>query len=80
MKISLTHLARALAVAALVWFQLTAAAQSAARRGGPPLPPQFGDPLPGLTISELNVFIDGRNDFVQVETPATGLGPIFNNV
>lgn len=61
---------------------LTTAAQSPApRRGGPPpLVPMFGDPLPGLSLGELKQFVDGRNDFVQVETVASGLGPVFNNV
>ncbi|HVU25210.1 MAG TPA: di-heme oxidoredictase family protein, partial [Opitutus sp.] len=51
----------------------------------PPPPPAagpnlFGQPLPGLTDAQLADFFDGRQDFVQRETPADGLGPIFNNV
>lgn len=39
---------------------------------------QFGDPLPGLTVEQLNLFLDGRDDFEHVEDVAGGLGPIFN--
>ena len=85
MKHPLLFVARSLAVALLVASSLPASAQlPAPRRGGPPPPPplvpQFGDPLPGLSLTELQVFVDGRNDFVQPETIASGLGPVFNNV
>ena len=39
---------------------------------------QFGDSLPGLTAEQLNLFLDGRDDFEHVEDVAGGLGPIFN--
>ena len=39
---------------------------------------QFGDPLPGLTAEQLNLFLDGRDDFMKSEDVAGGLGPIFN--
>lgn len=39
---------------------------------------QFGDPLPGLTAEQLNLFLDGRDDFEKTEDVAGGLGPIFN--
>jgi len=42
--------------------------------------PSFGDPLPGLSPSQLAAFDDGLGDFQEVDTPATGLGPVFNNV
>jgi CxxC motif-containing protein (DUF1111 family) len=42
--------------------------------------PDFGDPLPNLTSSQLADFIDGANDFQEEDTPESGLGPIFNNV
>ena len=45
----------------------------------PPPPPPLGGPLPGLTPAQLKAFNDGRAEFTNVETPATGLGPIFNN-
>jgi len=37
-----------------------------------------GDPLPGLTGAELELFRLGREDFLEVETPEDGLGPAFN--
>ena len=37
-------------------------------------------PLPGLTADELAAFRAGSGDFNTVETPETGLGPLFNNV
>lgn len=40
----------------------------------------FGAPLAGLSDDQLGDFLDGREDFRQAETPATGLGPIFNDV
>jgi CxxC motif-containing protein (DUF1111 family) len=39
---------------------------------------QFGDPLPGLTVDQLNLFLDGKDDFEKTETVEGGLGPIFN--
>jgi CxxC motif-containing protein (DUF1111 family) len=39
---------------------------------------QFGDPLPGLTAAQLNLFLDGKDDFEKTEDVAGGLGPIFN--
>ena len=37
-----------------------------------------GDPLPGLTAEQLNLFLDGKDDFMKTEDVAGGLGPIFN--
>lgn len=37
-----------------------------------------GSPLPGLTSRELELFRIGRDDFLEVETPEEGLGPMFN--
>lgn len=39
---------------------------------------QFGDALPGLTVDQLNLFLDGKDDFEHAETVEGGLGPIFN--
>ncbi len=41
---------------------------------------QFGDPLSGLTLTELGLFGAGLDEFENVETADGGLGPIFNNV
>ena len=39
---------------------------------------RFGDPLPDLGTAQLAAFAAGREEFLNVETPASGLGPIFN--
>ncbi len=44
-----------------------------------PMRPQVGQPLPGLTTDQLNLFLDGLEDFEKVEDVAGGLGPTFNN-
>ena len=40
--------------------------------------PQFGDPLPGLSDEDLAAFAFGKEKFMAAQTPATGLGPVFN--
>lgn len=37
-----------------------------------------GDPLPGITVSEFELFRLGLDDFTEVETADEGLGPAFN--
>ena len=44
----------------------------------PPAPGPVGGPLAGLTARQLADFEAGLDDFVQPETPETGLGPLFN--
>jgi CxxC motif-containing protein (DUF1111 family) len=56
---------------------ISAAAVAAA--DGPP-PAAFGQPLVGLSASELAAFNAGLAQFETVETPATGLGPLYNGV
>jgi CxxC motif-containing protein (DUF1111 family) len=48
----------------------------------PPHPPgtAFGDPLPGLTPTQLAAFAAGEDAFEEEDTPESGLGPVFNNV
>ncbi|HMG19553.1 MAG TPA: hypothetical protein VK573_12570, partial [Gemmatimonadales bacterium] len=41
-------------------------------------PPAPGDALRGLSAAERARFDSGRAVFVQVFTPETGLGPLFN--
>jgi CxxC motif-containing protein (DUF1111 family) len=41
--------------------------------------PQVGEPLPNLPAGMLNAFHEGRRRFTTAETPATGLGPVFND-
>ena len=43
-------------------------------------PARLGDPLPNLNPKELANFQSGREEFENVETADSGLGPIFNNV
>jgi hypothetical protein len=43
----------------------------------PPL--RLGDPLPGISPAELQLFNDGKTEFLHTETAADGLGPVFNN-
>ncbi len=52
---------------------LTASMMQAQRR---PLRP--GDPLPGITAAEFELFRIGLDDFLEVETAEEGLGPAFN--
>jgi CxxC motif-containing protein (DUF1111 family) len=42
------------------------------------LPPGAGDPLPGITPAEFEAFRIGLDDFVEIEQPSEGLGPLFN--
>src|SRR2546423_13479821 len=41
--------------------------------------PEVGAPLPGLTLEQRAVFERGRGIFQTEFSPATGLGPLFNN-
>ena len=40
--------------------------------------PQFGDPVPGLPDEILAAFAFGKEKFMAEQTPATGLGPVYN--
>ncbi len=40
----------------------------------------FGDPLPGVSATELDAFTNGKTSFATAETPDEGLGPVFNDV
>ncbi len=41
-------------------------------------PVLFGDPFAGLSAERAGLFLDGKDEFEQVETAAQGLGPVFN--
>src|SRR5882724_8459073 len=41
-------------------------------------PQFFGDPLSGLTTAQMTQFDEGKDEFIQEETQADGLGPVFN--
>lgn len=67
-------IAATLAASGLVSAQVAPPANLLAR-----VPAQnFGAPLSGLTSTELALFNEGRIAFTEVESPQTGLGPIFN--
>lgn len=82
---SRVHWLGGLAIGAAVTLTLATSAQQPPPPGAPP-PPRiapppagpFGGPLPGLLAAELAAFATGQAEFVNVETPETGLGPIFN--
>ena len=40
--------------------------------------PRMGEPLPGLSPSELNQFVVGLSEFNKPLSQADGLGPVFN--
>lgn len=41
-------------------------------------PTVLGDPLPDLTIQQMNQFLDGKAAFMLTQAVEAGLGPIFN--
>jgi CxxC motif-containing protein (DUF1111 family) len=43
-------------------------------------PPNFGDPLPGLTTAQQARFNAGLDQFEEAESVEDGLGPVFNDV
>lgn len=43
-------------------------------------PSQPGNPLPGITADEFELFRIGLGDFVEVEEAGEGLGPVFNGL
>ena len=61
--------------------QKTAVRNQGRRTPSAPMGAQgFGLPLPGLTRAELAAFQAGLEEFLNEETPESGLGPVFNNV
>ncbi|HEX4386224.1 MAG TPA: di-heme oxidoredictase family protein [Myxococcales bacterium] len=55
-----------------------ACASSSHSEGAASNAPDAGEPFRNLTTDQLAAFNDGKGDFTSVETPETGLGPIFN--
>ena len=43
-------------------------------------PSQPGNPLPGITADDFELFTIGLEDFVEMEDAAEGLGPVFNGL
>lgn len=52
---------------------------AAAQVGNIPIQPRMGDPVPGLTASQLDRFQKGSDEFLHILTNAEGLGPCFND-
>lgn len=67
------HITRYRAGFAILCVALTVSLVQAQRR---PLRP--GDPLPGITAAEFELFRMGLDDFLEVESAEEGLGPAFN--
>lgn len=74
------HILRASSFAGLAAVLVVAAACDALLTEAPDDADLFDAPLPGLTPEELEVFLRGDEEFGRAFAPATGLGPIFNNV
>ena len=43
-------------------------------------PPHLGNSVNNLSPTQMAAFLDGLDQFTEVDSAATGLGPIFNNV
>lgn len=63
--------ARTLSLATLL------AASAALAQAAVPATP-LGSPVPGLSPTELALFLDGKNAYEHAYTPVEGLGPLFN--
>lgn len=68
----------ALAAALALWPGRRATARPVNRAFSITGEPQFGDPLPGINPAEFELFQLGADDFMEVEEPEDGLGPVFN--
>lgn len=53
---------------------------AAAPRPAQGRPSQPGNPLPGITANEFEMFTIGQGDFLEVEDAGEGLGPVFNGL
>ncbi len=63
---------------ALATLAATAVTLKPPRATAQPAGPRFGDPLPGLTAAELDLFHAGKEGFEEGEGDADGIGPVFN--
>lgn len=66
-------LSRVVGATALTFVTVTAANAQV------PIQPRMGDPVPGLSASELNRFDLGKQAFNKTQSIADGLGPVFND-
>lgn len=68
-----SHRAATTSIATLTLTLLIGASASADK------PIKYGDPMDGLTPTELRSFTAGRDEFIAAEEADEGLGPVFNN-
>jgi hypothetical protein len=82
MKFKAIAVARAArsSIAALSLLAATLAASAASAATDPGVRPgsSAGNPVPGLTADQTTLFLDGQNNFEEVEQLGDGLGPRFN--
>ena len=71
---------RSIALHATVALIVTASVTEAQVPPRPQPATQPGESLPGLDARDAALFAAGLEEFSNVETPETGLGPLFNNV
>lgn len=72
------HPLQRLVVPVIAWALLCFSTASLCNGQPPKNPPQFGDPIPGLSVNELVRFEAGKEAFTEVEGVADGIGPVFN--
>jgi hypothetical protein len=77
MKIISSAAARAVVLSMAGW-ALTVSAASAVQDPGVRAGPGAGDPVPGLTATQMTLFLNGQKTFEEVDAVADGLGPRFN--
>lgn len=77
MNIASSAAARAVVLSMTGW-ALAVSAASAAQDPGVRAGPGAGDPVPGLTATQMTLFLNGQKTFEEVDAVADGLGPRFN--
>jgi CxxC motif-containing protein (DUF1111 family) len=81
-KVSISALVALVAGAAVLAVEVQVASQGVTARAQDPGirtgTPSAGDPLPGLTVQELEYFQAGADDFLEEDSVADGLGPRMN--
>ncbi len=60
------------------WLPVCALLASASGAFAVDLQPKMGDPLSGLSVAELALFVAGQTQFTRIPTIAEGRGPILN--
>src|ERR1700760_2595016 len=77
MKSGFTTASRAVLLSMAGW-ALPVSAGGAATDPGVRAGPGAGDPVPGLTATQMTLFLNGQKTFEEVDAVADGLGPRFN--